>query len=161
MNIFDINVRRQSDGACQEIVCHKYKRYEVRRRRNVLKRSLKLARSSGFSCLKIARAMLQTLWVHHPTVYSIGRPAEVANEPWTSGNVTISGTKVQACNYVVANHCAVEQNRQVLVHRPPELSAELRDLNTSAVPCLGCSSYHEGHGRLTVRKRVSDSMQHA
>jgi hypothetical protein len=38
MNIFDINVRRQSDGACQKIVCHKYKRYEVRRRRNVPKR---------------------------------------------------------------------------------------------------------------------------
>jgi hypothetical protein len=38
MNIFNINVRRQSDGACQDIVCHKYKRYEVRRRRNVQKR---------------------------------------------------------------------------------------------------------------------------
>jgi hypothetical protein len=38
MNIFDISVRRQSDGACQEIVCHKYKRYEVRGRRNVPKR---------------------------------------------------------------------------------------------------------------------------
>jgi hypothetical protein len=37
MNILDINVRRQSDGACQEIVSHKYKRYEVRRRRNVPK----------------------------------------------------------------------------------------------------------------------------
>ena len=43
--------------------------------------------------------------------------AEVVNERWTSGNVTISETKVQVCNRVVAT---IERDRYwYIVHPSP------------------------------------------
>jgi hypothetical protein len=125
MNIFDINVRGQSDKACQEIVFVINTR-DMRRRRNVPKRFSE-------TCQKLRVLLFEdnagdaTNTVGSPS-YRTQYRAEVANERWTSGNVTTSETKVQACNCVVANHCAVKQNRQVLVHRPPEPSAELREI---------------------------------
>jgi hypothetical protein len=93
MNIFDINVRGQSNKACQERVfvinTRDTRCIEDGTCQNL---SLKLVRCSGSSCLKTAGDAANTLGLY-ANVCSIERQAEVANEPRTSENVTFSGTE--------------------------------------------------------------------